>query len=126
MNVKAIAIIVLTLLSFSAPIMAAEPYSDAADAMDASDYATVLRIMHPLADQGDVAAQTSLGYLYANGKGVLQDFTEAAKWYRLAADRGGAVAQLGLGDMYMEGQGMPQNYVEAVKLYRLAATQGLE
>jgi len=31
--------------------------------------------------------------MYDNGYGVLQDYAEARKWYRLAADQGVAEAQ---------------------------------
>jgi TPR repeat protein len=31
--------------------------------------------------------------MYDNGTGVRQDFSEAAKWYRLAVDQGHAMAQ---------------------------------
>ena len=53
-----------------------------------------------------------------------QDYTEAAKWYRLAAEQGNAVAQLAIGVMYDSGKGVPQDSAEAVKWYRLAAEQG--
>ncbi len=36
-----------------------------------------------LAEQGDAAAQSDLGAMYANGQGVPQDDTEAVRWYRL-------------------------------------------
>jgi uncharacterized protein len=41
-------------------------------------------------------AQTYLGYMYANGKGVPQDFVVSAGWYRYASPR----AQYQLGLMY--------------------------
>ena len=69
-------------------------------------------------------AQQALGQLYANGQGVLQDYAEAVKWYRLAAAQGSAGGQSGLGFMYEKGQGVLQDYAEAVKWYRLAAAQG--
>ena len=40
------------------------------------------------AEQGDAEAQTSLGLMYDNGKGVPQDYAEAVKWYRKAAEQG--------------------------------------
>ena len=70
------------------------------------------------------AAQYNLGIMYCNGQGVLQDYKEAVKWYRLAAEQGYAAAQYNLGLMYRNGDGVPQDYQEAVKWYRLAAEQG--
>jgi TPR repeat protein len=34
------------------------------------------------ADQGNAPAQIRLGFMYAKGEGVAQDYVEAAKWYR--------------------------------------------
>jgi len=64
--------------------------------------------------------------MYADGKGVPQDYQEAVKWYRLAAAQGNTPAQYSLGLAYERGQGVPQDYQEAVKWYRLAAAQGNE
>jgi uncharacterized protein len=96
----------------------------ASKAYKRGDYATALRFTRPLADEGNNrAAQFNLGQMYENGLGVPQDYTEAAKWYRLAADQGFAHAQYQLGFMYFSGQGVPQNDAEAARLYRLAAQQ---
>ena len=53
-----------------------------------------------------------------------QDYTEAAKWSRLAADQGFAVAQYYLGIAYANGQGVPQDFVQAYKLFELSAAHG--
>ncbi len=44
------------------------------------DYATALRELRPLAEQGDADAQFSLGLMYTKGQGVPQDYTVALKW----------------------------------------------
>ena len=77
-----------------------------------------------LAEQGDAAAQSNLGFRYGSGEGVPQDDAAAVRWYRLAADQGYANAQFNLGNMYNNGEGVPQDYTEAVRWYRLAANQG--
>ena len=76
------------------------------------------------ADQGLADAQFNLGFRYADGRGVSQDYAEAVRWYRLAADQGHAGAQSNLGVMYGSGEGVPQDETEAVRWYRLAADQG--
>jgi len=76
---------------------AAEPVDDAAAAFMGGDYATALRLLRPLAEQGDPYAQTMLGNLYDEGKGVPQDYQEAVKWYRLAAEQGFPQGQDNLG-----------------------------
>ena len=50
-----------------------------------------------LAEQGDVDAQYDLGDMYYDRDGIMQDYVEAAKWYRKAADQGDASAQYNLG-----------------------------
>ncbi len=76
------------------------------------------------AQQGDALAQTNLGFMYAKGRGVEQDYTKAVSWYRKAAQQGDALAQANLGLMYVQGQGVEQDDEEAVSWYRKAAEQG--
>jgi TPR repeat protein len=97
---------------------------DAVDAYIRKDYATAMRLMRPLAEQGIVRAQKTIAIIYDNGQGVPQDHAESAKWYRKAAEQGDATAQSRLGTHYGEGQGVLQDYVEAHKWFNLAASQG--
>jgi TPR repeat protein len=66
----------------------AGPIEDAEAAIKGRDYATALRIIRPLAEQGDPNAQYTLGVLYQNGLGVPQDRVSAYAWLSLAASRG--------------------------------------
>jgi hypothetical protein len=101
------------------------PPADAAvTAFDRGDYVTVLSFVRPAAERGDRAAQHVLGWLYDNGKGVPQDYAEAAHWFQKAADQGHADAQNNLGLLYRNGQGVPQDDAEAAGWYRKAANQG--
>ena len=101
----------------------AGPFEDAVAAYHRGDYATALRLSHPLAEQGDADAQFHLGVMYESGQGVLRSDAEAIKWYRKAAEQDDAVAQFNLGIMYAKG-GSP-SYAEAALWYRLAAEHGL-
>jgi TPR repeat protein len=76
------------------------------------------------ADQGHPPAQYDLGWRYANGRGVAQDYVEAVRWYRKEADQGHPPAQNNLGVMYTNGWGGPRNHLEAVRWFRKAADQG--
>jgi len=69
-------------------------------------------------------AQVNLGWMYANGTGVPQDYTEAVRLYRLIADQGHAPAQFKLAEMYHNGTGVPQDDTKAARLLKLAADQG--
>jgi TPR repeat protein len=104
---------------------AAGPFDDALVAAERGNYSTALRLLRPLAEQGDADAQYNLGVMYNNGDGVPQNYSEAIKWHRKAADQGNGNSQFNLGFMYDRGRGIPPNYAEAVKWYRLAANQGV-
>ncbi len=97
---------------------------EALDAFTRQDYATAFRELQPLAQQGDAAAQSLLGFLYAQGAGVAQDYAQAVQWFRRAADQGHARAQFYLGGLYSAGHGVAQDYAQAVQWYRRAADQG--
>lgn len=58
-------------------------------AYKAGDYQTALAEWRPLAEAGDVNAQTMLGLVYAEGKGVPQDNVAAQMWLNLAASKVG-------------------------------------
>ena len=85
---------------------------------------TLVSIRKELAEQGHARSQYNLAVRYARGEGVIQDYKEAVKWFRLAAEQGHATAQYHLGASYVIGEGVLQDYEEAVKWYRLAANQG--
>ena len=111
-------------------------WDEAVAAYQRGDYATALREWRPLAEQGHADAQFNLGLMYSKGKGVPQDDTLAAKWYRKAAEQGQVQAQLALagwharcggniGPLCRLRMGSPNlDYTEAAKWYRLAAEQG--
>ena len=55
------------------------------------------------ADAGDARAQYGVGAIYGEGRGVPQDYGEAAKWYRLAVGQGYGPAQINLGVLLENG-----------------------
>ena len=63
----------------------AAPFDDAVAAHQRGDYAQALKILRPLAAQGNAEAQNNIGVLYYKGLGVTQDYQEALKWYRLCS-----------------------------------------
>jgi uncharacterized protein len=85
---------------------------------------TALQEFWTLAHEGHSGAQFNLGVLYAVGRGVPQDYGQAARWYRLAAEHGHALAQCNLGVLYEKGEGVSRSDAEAIRWYRMAADQG--
>ncbi len=94
------------------------------DAYARGDFDAAMKTWRPLADKGDPAAQTNMGFLYYEGKGVTRDYKEAVKWYRMAAVTGYPDAAFNMGVAYSEGKGVDRNPDEALRWYRLAADSG--
>ncbi len=117
-------IIVAVLIAAALSTVSANPLSEAMAANARGDYATELEITRPLAASGVAWAQSFLGDSFRVGRGVTQNFTEAAKWYQLAAEQGHDNAQFNLGVLTHNGEGVLQDFAEAAKWYRLAAEQG--
>lgn len=84
------------------------------------DYVKASWILIPLAEQGDPAAQAYLGFMFETGRGVPQNYTEAAMWYRRSAEQGYGAAQYALGLLYDKGFGVPRDVVEANKWLNLS------
>jgi TPR repeat protein len=119
---RAIAAMILV-SAFAAPV-AAGTFEDAVDAHARGDYAKALRLIRPLANDGDASAQFNLGLMYTTGQGVQQDNAAAALWFRKAAEQRYAPAQSNLGALYLYGRGVTQDDSEAVMWFRRAADQG--
>ena len=86
---KHLTVILAFLMTLSSPVVA-QDFQKGFAATRLVTYATALQEWTPLAEAGDEVAQYNLGVMYDNGRGVLQDYKEAVKWYRLAAEQGDA------------------------------------
>ncbi|MBI3806056.1 MAG: SEL1-like repeat protein [Nitrospirae bacterium] len=84
-----------------------------------------LQQLKMLGAQGNASAQNQLGQLYANGRGVPQDYSAARRWYEKAAAHGNAWAQNQLGQLSADGLGVPQDYKMARQWWEQAAAQGV-
>jgi TPR repeat protein len=67
-----------------------------------------------------------VGMELVSGLGVPQDYSEGARYYRLAAEQGHKKAQAAIGAMYFMGRGVPQDYVQAHLWSNLASIDGDE
>ena len=79
------------------------------------DYATALRELTPVAENGNALAQFTIGFMYTNGRGVPQDDEEAFRWYLMAAEQQHADAQFQVGLAYATGSGASRNEPEAAR-----------
>lgn len=94
-------------------------------AFNIGQYATTLRLVQPLASEGNPRAQVMLGRCYESGLGVEQNMETAAQWYALAAEQNDGEAQLLLAYAYQSGIGVPQDGALALQWMRRAADGGL-
>ena len=67
---------------------AAAGLDEGRDAYKRSDYGAAAAAFAASAEEGDARAMVSLGALYAEGIGVVRDFTAARRWYAAAAALG--------------------------------------
>ena len=72
-----------------------------------------MQALRKAAEAGDAASQNNLGFLHYLGRGVTQDYQQAARWFRLAADQNHPDAQYNLGFLYYYGRGVAQDYLQA-------------
>lgn len=87
------------------------------------DYATAVKELTPLAEQGNPEAEVLLGKMESSGQGLPLDSAKAAKWFKAAAEQGSADGQLQLGLLYLSGAG-GKDTVEGLKWLKLSANQG--
>ncbi len=109
-------IVLITMLGAQSP----SSFQDGLLAYHRGDHTVAMEIWRPLAERGDSSAQYMVGFLYAQGEGVVSSSRTAAKWYRKAADQGDPDAQLNLGLLYVNGLGVKKSYVSAYKWFALA------
>lgn len=75
---------------------------------------------HKAANAGHCKAQFECGIRNY----LLQDYAQAAKWFRMAAEQGDPEAQHSLGCIYEAGEDVGEDFEEAEKWYSKAAEQG--
>ena len=75
--------------------------------------------------QGVAAAQTNLGLMYAQGRGVKQNYDEARKLWELAAVSGHPMAQFNLGLLYLQGLAGTPDERKASQYFLQAARQNV-
>ena len=86
-------------------------------ALGRGHYGTAIRAFLPIASQGNIDAQTYMGFLYEKGLGVPQSYPEAMSWYEKAGKRGSFRAQHSLGMLYFTGKGITLDYAAAYEWF---------
>ena len=79
LNLKAT--ILFLLLAIVCPVFVfADEFEDAVKAINQRDYETAYKMIVPLAEKGQAAAQLVLGMMYLKGTGIDKNMIEADKW----------------------------------------------
>jgi hypothetical protein len=78
-NLKAITLFLLMGIVCPA-FTCADEFEDAVKAVNRRDYETAYKMIVPLAEKGQAAAQLVLGMMYFKGTGVEKDVVESDKW----------------------------------------------
>lgn len=117
----------LRVIFFTSTLVGVGLSADAADferglaAAKANDYQTALQELEPLAEQGNVEAQSNLAYLYAV---ILEDDDKAFYWYRQAAMQGVPRDQYLLAMSYAFGRGVTKDSILAYMWFYISDFNG--
>jgi len=116
---------VLTLaLVFGGVVAAwADNVSDGDAAFQNGEYSKAVKLLLPLARQGNAVAQRDVGLMYFDGDGLARDSRKAVKWFSLSARQGQIGAQVNLGIAYATGEGVLRNPAQAYVWFNAAASQ---
>lgn len=115
----------LAVISLALLLTACKPptFEDGRAALKTNDKPKAVEIFTPLADKGDVRAQTELGLYYS--KDETKDPEKAFKYFKKAADQRQLWANYEVGDAYANGVGVEKNIGYAEQRYLTAANGGL-
>lgn len=101
----------------------ADQLRDGLIAFKRHDYTRATALLRSPAEAGAPGAQAVLCFLHTYGRGVPQNYREAASWCGRAANQGNSESQFMLGLLYNKGHGVPEDFIEAYKWLNLAATR---
>ena len=89
LSMKHLTIILAFLVMLSSPV-AAQDYDKGVTALYTGpvDFATALKELKPLAEDGHPFSQWHLGFMYEKGYGVLSDYVLSHMWYNIASVNG--------------------------------------
>jgi TPR repeat protein len=88
---------------------AAELFCQGGASLLGGDPASAFRYTLQAAVQGYVPAEEAAGMMYANGRGVQQDYAQAGQWWIKAAEGGNFRAAMNAALLYRNGEGVPRD-----------------
>jgi TPR repeat protein len=119
-----LAIALLGIVALTGDAAAQSPLVEAMVLYAKQDYEHALRLLNPLASQGDVVAQLIVGRMHLHGEGVSRNSFAAFEWLRQAANNDNADAQFEVAGMYRDGIGTTMDGQVALQWFKRAADRG--
>ena len=119
---KAIAILCFMLIT---PYLCAGVLEDGRKAYLTENYKKAMKLLLPLAEEGNAKAQEMVAIMYDYGNGVNKDAATAMSWYEKSAEQGNVSLQHDLGIRYFKGDRVNQDYKKAAHWWQLAAESGV-
>jgi uncharacterized protein len=80
------------------------------------NYKLAYKLWFDLANKDYTLAQSTLGFLYAKGLGVEQNYKESSKWIEKASNNGELQSMYNMASLYVQGLGVKKDYKKAEKL----------
>jgi hypothetical protein len=114
--------VLVSLLTYSSA--QADEWTLALEAFEADDYVRAIQLMTPLADSGDVRAQSKLRHMYAYGEGAPVDEERLAHYARLAAEQGDCDSMRSMVLVYTRGEGVVQDFGKSAEWAQRAYDKG--
>ena len=84
----------------------------------------IVALIVQAAEAGHARSQNTLGMMAAEGVGVVQDLSEALRWFESAAEQGDAYAAFNLGVLYRDGRGVASAISQAREYFQSARAGG--
>ena len=81
----------------------------------------ILKLNFDQTENSSSSSFHNIGHLYENGKGFIQNYFMAKKYYELASQLENSESYLALGDLYYYGRGVNKDYHKAKEFYEKSA-----
>ena len=89
LNIRALIITLSILLGIVVPnFVKADELQDAVRVLNNRDFKTAYKMLAPLAEKGNAAAQLIVGMMYFKGKGIAKNIVQADKWLLISKELG--------------------------------------
>ena len=89
LNIRALIVALSILFGIVVPnFVKADELQDAVRVLNNRDFKTAYKMLAPLAEKGNAAAQLIVGMMYFKGKGIAKNIVQADKWLLISEELG--------------------------------------